>query len=73
MRNCQSGVEERLRNEGYGRLEMGSINIDNRPGRADWIVGSVKAMRGNRSDFFNFSCSVDLRDGDVRSVDVTRR
>jgi hypothetical protein len=42
------------------------MNVDDRPGRADWIVGSAKAMRGDRSDFFNFSCSVDLRDGDVR-------
>jgi hypothetical protein len=73
MQSCQRGVQERLRSEGYGRVEMGSMNVDNRPGRADWIVGTAKGMRGDRSDFFNFSCSVDLRDGDIRSVDVTRR
>jgi hypothetical protein len=49
------------------------MNIDDRPGRADWIVGDAKGLRGNRSDFYNFGCSVDLRDGDVRSVEVTRR
>jgi hypothetical protein len=73
MQNCQRGVEERLRGDGYGRVEMGNMRVDDRPGRADWIVGSAKGMHGDRSDFFNFSCSVDLRDGDVRSVDVTRR
>jgi hypothetical protein len=73
MQSCQRSVTERLRSQGYGGVEFGGMNIDNRPGRADWIVGSVKGLRGNASDFFNFSCSVDLRDGDVRSVEVTRR
>lgn len=73
MQSCQRGVEERLRTEGYGRVEVGPMKVDDRPGRADWIVGTAKGMHGDRSDFFNFSCSVDLRDGDIRSVDVTRR
>jgi hypothetical protein len=73
MQNCQTAVAQRLRNDGYGRLEFGRMNVDDRPGRADWIVGDVKGMRGNGSDFFNFACSVELRDGDVRSVEVTRR
>jgi len=73
MQSCQRAVTERLRGQGYADVEMGRMNIDDRPGRADWIVGDVKGLRGNRSDFFNFGCSVDLRDGDVRSVEVTRR
>jgi hypothetical protein len=73
MQNCQRGVSERLRSEGFGQVEFGKVNVDDRPGRADWIVGDVKGLRGSRSDFFNFSCSVDLRDGNIRSVDVTRR
>jgi len=36
-------------------------------------VGTVRADRGRGFDSFNFACSVDLRDGDVRSVDLTRR
>ena len=73
IQNCERAVTVRLRNDGYGRVEMGRINVDDRPGRADWIVGDAKGIGGNRSDFFNFSCSVNLRDGDIRSVDVTRR
>jgi hypothetical protein len=73
MENCRRGVRDRLRNEGYGPVEFRSINVDDRPGRNDWIVGSVKADRYNRADYLNFSCSVDLRDGDLRSVDVSRR
>lgn len=71
--NCRRGVIERLRTDGYGRVEFGDIRVDNRPGRGDWLVGSVKGLRGDRSDFFDFACGVELRDGDVRSVDVTRR
>lgn len=73
MQNCRRAVAERLRNDGYGRVEFGTMNLDARPGRGDWIQGSVKGIHADTSDFFNFSCSVDLRDGDVRSVDVTRR
>jgi hypothetical protein len=73
MDNCRRGVSERLRADGYGRVEFGDMRVDNRPGRGEWLVGSVKGLRGDSSDFFNFACSVELRDGDVRSVDVTRR
>jgi hypothetical protein len=73
MENCRRGVTERLRTEGYGRVEIGDMRVDNRPGRGDWLTGDVKGLHGNTSEFFNFACSVDLRDGDVRSVDVTRR
>ena len=42
--------------------------MDDQPGRNDWVLGSV---RDSRTDFGNctFSCSVNLRTGDVRSVD----
>ena len=73
MANCRRAVRDRLRTDGYGQVDFRSINVDNRPGRNDWIVGTVRADRYNRSDYLNFSCSVDLNDGDLRSVDVTRR
>jgi len=40
------------------------------PGRNDWVVGNIRASRDRGFDTLNFSCSVDLRDGDVRSVDL---
>ena len=73
LESCQRAVEQRIRRDGFDRVEFGSINVDNRPGRSDWIVGNARGGGRNGSDSFEFSCSVDLRDGDLRSVDVRRR
>ncbi len=73
MANCRRGVEDRLHQDGFDNIEFRSINVDDRPGRNDWIVGNVRAEGRNRAGFFDFSCSVQLRDGDLRSVDVRRR
>ena len=70
---CQQAVKNRVQRDGYDRIEFQSIRMDDQPGRDDWVIGSVRADRGRGSESFNFSCSVNLRDGDVRSVDVTRR
>jgi hypothetical protein len=73
MDSCERAVEDRVRRDGYQHVDFVSIRMDDRPGRNDWIVGNVRADVRMRSDSFNFSCSVDLRDGDVRSVDVRRQ
>jgi hypothetical protein len=73
LANCQQAVEQRIRRDGYDRVEIGTINIDNRPGRNDWIIGNARAFGRGGRDAYEFSCSVDLRDGDIRSVDVRRR
>jgi hypothetical protein len=70
---CQQAVRTRVERDGYRQVEFQSIRMDDQPGRNDWVIGTVRADRGRGSDSFNFSCSVNLRDGDVRSVDVTRR
>jgi hypothetical protein len=72
MANCRRAVEDRMHNDGFNRIEFRSINIDDRPGRNDWIVGSVRAEGRNSAEFRDFSCSVDMRGGEVRSVDVRR-
>jgi hypothetical protein len=73
MDTCQQAVRTRILRDGEARIEFTSIHMDDQPGRNDWVVGSVRAERGRGFDSFSFSCSVDLRDGDVRSVDLTRR
>jgi hypothetical protein len=73
LENCQSAVRDRMQRDNYGRVEFPSIRMDDQPGRNDWVVGTVRADRGRGSDLFNFSCAVDLRNGSVGSVDVTRR
>ena len=70
---CQRAVEEKVRHDGFGRVEFTGTRMDDQPGRNDWVVGSVRAYRGQNFESFGFSCSVDLRNGNVRSVDVRRR
>jgi hypothetical protein len=70
IQNCQTAVEDRMRRQGNSRVQFDSINVDDRPGRNDWVVGTV---RNGRGDAFNFSCSVNIGNGSVRSVDVNRR
>src|SRR5439155_514779 len=73
LQSCQRAVEERVRRDGYSRVDFTSINVDDRPGRNDWIVGSVKGEGRGRWEEFEFSCSVNLESGYVRSVDLRRR
>jgi hypothetical protein len=70
VRSCQGAVEERLRSSGYERVEFVSINVDDRPGRNDRVVGKARAEGRDHPDTFDFSCSMNLEDGVVRSVDV---
>ncbi len=73
MSGCQQAVEERIRQHGYQHVDFLSIQVDDRPGRNDWIVGTARADDRSRSESFAFSCSVELRVGDVKSVDVRRQ
>ena len=70
LQTCQRAVEDRLGQDGYGRIEFLSINEDRQPGRGDWIVGSARAENRNRMSAFDFSCSVNPGNGSVRTVDV---
>ena len=73
MDSCQRAVEDRVHQDGYQHVDFLSVKVDDAPGRSDWIVGIARGDIRNRSDSFDFSCNVDLRDGDVRSVDVRHR
>jgi hypothetical protein len=73
MNSCQRAVEDNIQYKGYQHVDILSIRVDDRPGRSDAIMGTARADIRYRSDSFDFTCSVDLRDGDVRSVDVRRR
>lgn len=73
MQACQRAVEQRVGRDGYGRVEFGSMNPDNRSQRGDTFVGTARASRNNGSDTFEFSCTVDRQSGTVGSVDVIRR
>jgi len=73
IRICRDSVTERLNRDGYSYVTFErTIPADN-PGRHDWVTGRVSAKRGFGTTRFSFSCSVDFRSGEVRSVDVSRR
>jgi hypothetical protein len=73
IQSCQRAVEERIRRDGFSNANFESVKVDNRPGRNDWITGSVRADGRYRGQWFDFSCSANLDNGSVRLVDVTRR
>lgn len=73
VQRCQREVDDRIRRQGYQDIRFNSINIDDRPGRNDWVIGNARADRGRNSDRFEFSCRVDLATGNIRSVDLGRR
>jgi hypothetical protein len=70
---CQNAAEERIRRDGYGRIEFGPLRAEDRPGRDDLVVGTATARGQYATDSFNFTCAVNLESGAVRSVDLTRR
>lgn len=73
VEGCQRAVAERLRNDGYGRVDFRSINVNDRPGQNDQVVGVARVEGQGGPGIVDFSCAVELRDGDVRSVDVRPR
>jgi hypothetical protein len=73
LENCRRAVADRIRGRGYGRVEFNSVRIDDSRGRRDWVTGTLRAEGPRNSESFDFSCSVNLETGAVRSVDLNRR
>ena len=69
IRVCQDDVRQRALDR-FGRSEIvfRKTNIDDNPGRNDWVIGTIEVRRGRRSDLFRFSCSVNFENGRVRSA-----
>jgi hypothetical protein len=70
---CRNSAEDRLRRDGYSRVEFVSIEVDDRPGRNDSVVGVARADRRNRTESFDVVCAVNMDNGNVRSVDTRHR
>ncbi len=73
IQGCEVAVERRLTRDGFQRVDFGSVSLDDRPGRNDSVIGSASVLERGRPLWFDFSCSVNLQSGEVRSVDVNRR
>lgn len=73
FRACREAVQERLRRNGYTDFNISRMDMDDRSGNNDSIVGGLAAQRDGYSDNFEFSCSIDFDGGQVRSINVNRR
>jgi hypothetical protein len=72
MQACQQAVSDRLRNDGYGRMDFGNMNVANRHGN-DWVTGTVQTRGGLIPETFEFSCSMSPGSSYVQSTNVRRR
>ncbi len=70
---CEQAARERMRESGYDSIQFGSIQVQDNPGGDDRVFGTASASGQYGRESLNFSCSMRLESGVVRSVDVTRR
>ena len=70
---CRDAAANRILRDGFDDVRIRNIEVDNRPGRNDQVIGVATGRRNRRVDEFNFTCSVDLSNGNVRSVHISRR
>ena len=70
---CERAAAQRLRDQGYGGIQFGTVRVEDRPGGNDVVLGSMTAQGQYGTESFGYSCSVRLESGEVRSVDVTNR
>jgi hypothetical protein len=47
--------------------------IDDNPGRNDWVIGRIDVHPDRRGEVYNFSCSVDFNSGRVRTAEIDPR
>jgi len=72
---CMLAVEQRAQRDALRNLRFGALRADDRPGRADWIVGAARAQQGlgGRVVDLEFACSGNLETGNIRSVELNPR
>jgi hypothetical protein len=69
---CREAVRDQaMQRFGTRDINVRRINIDDEPGRNDWVVGMLEVRRGGREDHMRFSCSVNFDTGRVRSAQIT--
>ena len=73
MNTCRDAVVNRIHDLGYAGVDVGSIRVDNTPGRNDWVLGEAHAGRGDHTARFDFTCRVNRYTGSLKSVDVNGR
>jgi hypothetical protein len=70
---CREAITDRINRDGYTRVNILSADVDNNPGRNDWVVGRAVAQSRGGSVDFDFSCDMNMNNGRVRNVQLNRR
>src|SRR5579871_1363597 len=75
VRVCQDAVRQqamdRFRTRDPRDINFLRTSIDDRPGRNDWVIGSLTVRRRfGRDDIYQFSCSVNFDNGRVRTAQI---
>jgi len=73
VQTCKDSVQQEAHERfGAAAVTFRQTNIDNNPGRNDWVVGTVgiKTSRWRPREVYRFSCSVDFSTGRVRSAHI---
>jgi hypothetical protein len=73
VQTCKDSIQQEARERfGTAAVNFRQTNMDNNPGRNDWVVGTIaiKTSRWRPSEVYRFSCSVDFSTGRVRSAHI---
>jgi hypothetical protein len=73
VQTCKDSIQKEAQERfGTAPVNFRQTNIDNNPGRNDWVVGTiaVKTSKWRPSEVYRFSCSVDFSTGRVRSAHI---
>jgi hypothetical protein len=71
---CRDAVRDQaMRQFGTRDVNFRRINIDDEPGRNDWVVGMMEVRGGRGEEHLRFSCSVNFDTGRVRSAEIQPR
>ena len=73
MQSCKDSIQQEASQRfGKAPVNFRQTNIENNPGRNDWIAGTiaVKTSRWRPSEVYRFSCNVDFSSGRLRSAHI---
>jgi hypothetical protein len=74
VRVCQNAAaDEAGRRFRTTDIHFHRTSADDRPGRRDWVTGTLDVHRGPREESYGFSCSMDFNAGRLRSVQLDDR
>jgi hypothetical protein len=68
---CRDAIRQQaMARFGTQDVDIVRINLDDNPGRRDWVVGTMAVRRGSRDEQYPFSCSVNFDNGRVRNAQI---